>query len=141
MTILEIYLRDTSSDTADPHHGVRELAWDPRCCHELLCWPLLPEALGGSYLGDRLLWNPMEAAVIVQVLPARQELIQGVLLRAVANVDAGCTSKRQSHVLSAERSSSIQKIRFLIQTHITHFLNLAHQSQVCCSLCCVLSAC
>lgn len=83
----------------------------------------------------------MEAAVIVQVLPTRQELIQGVLLRAVANVDAGCTSKRQSHVLSAERSSSIQKIRFLIQTHITHFLNLAHQSQVCCSLCCVLSAC
>lgn len=141
MTILQIYFRDTSSDTADPHHRVRELAWDPRCCHALLCWSLLPETLGGSYLGDGLLWNPMEAAVIAQVLPARQELVQGVLLRTVANADAGCTSKRESHVLSAKRSSSIQKISFLIQTHITCFLNLAHQSQVCCSLCCVLSAC
>lgn len=52
----------------------------------------------------------METAVVVQVLPARQELIQGVLLWTVANADASCTSKRQSHVLSAKRSSSAQKI-------------------------------
>ena len=58
----------------------------------------------------------MEAAVVVQVLPARQELVQGVLLRTVANADAGCTSKRQIHVLSAKRSSSIQKIQLSGQT-------------------------
>ena len=59
----------------------------------------------------------MEAAVVVQVIPARQELVQGVLLWTVANADASCTSKRQIHILSAKRRSSIQRSNFLDKHH------------------------
>lgn len=96
---------------------MRELCWDWGCRQAFFCGSLFLDTLRGSYFGDALLWNPTQAAVITQVFPAGKELIQGVLLRTVANVDAGCASKSQIHILSAKRSSStVQKIRLSRQT-------------------------
>lgn len=96
---------------------MRELCWDWGCRQAFFCGSLFLDTLRGSYFGDTLLWNPTQAAVITQVFPAGKELIQGVLLRTVANVDAGCASKSQIHILSAKRSSStVQKIRLSRQT-------------------------
>lgn len=56
----------------------------------------------GPHLGDVRPRDPAQAAVVAQVLPARQRLVQRVLLRTVAHAHAGRPCREQRHVLPAE---------------------------------------
>lgn len=97
--------------------GLGEQCWAQRCWPGLSQWNPFPGKPQGPYLRDERPRNPAEAAIILEVLPARQELVQGILLWTVANANACRASKWQIHILSVKRSrSTVQKTQLPRQT-------------------------
>lgn len=70
-----------------------------------------PPGSPGAHLRDVGRRDPAQAAVVAQVLPAGQVLVQGVLLRAVADAEAGCLGGERSRDLPVGKQSAVRNPR------------------------------